>query len=218
MALTNKELAFVAHYIQRWNGAQAARLAGYSEKSAKQIASKLLKKKGVQKEIQDRLDALKLDGQKVLALLAQQATGSMEDYIAIDKKSGEVTLDFKKAQRGQRLNLVKSLKISRETRVDFNSETDKGEPGEILSEKFEFELYDAQAALGLLGKAHKLFTDKVEHTDARDEAIRAIRSGDVDYEYLAEELGKARASELFRDAGVPIPAEAGERTSQDHDA
>jgi len=57
--LTEKEKSFCKHYIFEWNGADSARRAGYSEKSARQIACELLTKPYIQayiKEVQGELE------------------------------------------------------------------------------------------------------------------------------------------------------------------
>lgn len=59
-ALTPKELRFVDEYIIDWNGSGAAVRAGYSPKTARQTASKLLTKANVQAAVQARMDALSL--------------------------------------------------------------------------------------------------------------------------------------------------------------
>jgi phage terminase small subunit len=67
--LTDKQKAFCKFYIYDWNATQAAIKAGYSEKSAKEIASETLTKLNVQayiKELQSRGEKLvNLSKQKV---------------------------------------------------------------------------------------------------------------------------------------------------------
>ena len=57
--LTTKQLAFVNHYITCRNGAEAARLSGYSEKTARQIATENLSKPDIQAAIAEKQDELK---------------------------------------------------------------------------------------------------------------------------------------------------------------
>jgi phage terminase small subunit len=50
--LTPKQRSFVTHYLIDQNGAKAARAAGYSEKAAKEQASRMLTNANVKKEIE----------------------------------------------------------------------------------------------------------------------------------------------------------------------
>lgn len=52
--LTNKQLIFVEEYLKTNNGADSARKAGYSEKTAKQKASALLKDSRIKSFIEER--------------------------------------------------------------------------------------------------------------------------------------------------------------------
>jgi phage terminase small subunit len=58
--LSNKELRFCEEYVVDWNGARAARVAGYSEKTAKEQASRMLTKVNVKDHIQEIKDNLSL--------------------------------------------------------------------------------------------------------------------------------------------------------------
>lgn len=141
MALTAKQQAFVEHYLQCWNASRAARLAGYSEKTAYSQGARLLKNVEVQAAISARLDELKMSADEVLLRLADQARATMDDFL--DPERGEVDL-ARAAARGK-LHLVK--KFSRST-------------GKV--ETVTIELHDAQAALVQIGRHHKLFTDRTE--------------------------------------------------------
>lgn len=65
-ALTPVQLRFVDHYLTCKSAAQAARLAGYSERSAKVRACKILKKPSIQAEIAKRTLSLKITKENVL--------------------------------------------------------------------------------------------------------------------------------------------------------
>jgi phage terminase small subunit len=76
--LTEKQERFVAEYLIDQNGAQAAIRAGYSERSARKIASELLTKPEVRKAVnagKKHLAAkLELSAEKVLADIDRIAT------------------------------------------------------------------------------------------------------------------------------------------------
>jgi phage terminase small subunit len=149
MARSAKEQSFIEHYLICWNGAQAARDAGYSERTAKEQASRLLTKVDVQAAIQSRLSELKMSADEVLSRLTEHARGSIASFL-VTNDAGTPT-GFNLAP-DRPLQLVKKVSI-----------TDKG---------ISFEIHDSQAALALLGKAHGLFTDRVEHSGPNGGPIR----------------------------------------------
>lgn len=145
----SKRAAFVEYYIQEWDGAKAARLAGYSVRSARQQAHRLLTNADIHAAINARIAELKMQSDEVLLRLADQARGSMGDFISLDER-GEVSIDIRKAAEARKLHLIKKLKKTVK-RGDWGSET-----------TIEIELYDAQAAQVHLGKHHRLFAERVE--------------------------------------------------------
>jgi phage terminase small subunit len=138
--LSNKQLAFVEEYLCCWNATEAARRAGYSEHTAHVQGSRLLSNAKVQEYIKSRLAEKAMSADEVLTRLAEQARASIGDFIEIDEK-GRWKVDLGKAKTDDKLHLIKSL-----------SPTQYG---------VKVELYDAQAALVHLGRAHGLFTDNV---------------------------------------------------------
>ena len=81
--LTKKEKKFCNEYIFDWNGARAARVAGYSEKTANVIASQLLTKLNIEahiKEIQNNLEEIAgISRLKVITEYKKLAFSSMAD-------------------------------------------------------------------------------------------------------------------------------------------
>jgi phage terminase small subunit len=151
MALTQQQREFIEHYLQcGFNGAEAARRAGYSERTARQQASRLLTKVDISDAIKARIAELVMSSDEVLLRLADQARSTMADFINPTTED----LDLEKAERLNRLHLVKK----------FTKTTGKVESVSI-------ELYDAQAALVQIGRHHKLFTDNHDHT-SKGEAIK----------------------------------------------
>lgn len=136
MALTKKQQAFVEFYLRDWNGSKAARLAGYSERSAARIAYELLDKPEIQDAIRARLEEIKMTSDEVLMRLSEQARLDVSDFI---QPGGAI--DWKAVK--ERGHLVKKISHN----AGMNS---------------TIELHDAQAALKLLGTAHRLFNEKSE--------------------------------------------------------
>ena len=145
MALTAKQQAFIDEYLTCWSAAEAARRAGYSESTARNIGHENLTKPDIQAEIQRRVSERAMSADEVLVRLAAQARGDMSDFVSFVPGIKLPFFDLAKAHEAGKFGLVKKLKY--------------GKDGEV-----EFELYDAQAALVQLGKVHKLFTDKQDVT------------------------------------------------------
>lgn len=146
---TDKERLIVAKYFElSFNGTKAAIAAGYSKKSARQIASETLTKPYIRIEIDRRMAELSMGKNEVLARLAQHASGDMREFIDTPVKM------LSKHPNG---NLIKKFKLAVTTTFDY-----EGLPQ--IEEKIELELYDAQAALVQIGRHHKLFTDNLDHT------------------------------------------------------
>lgn len=155
--LTNRQKAFVEFYLQTWSATEAAKRAGYSVKTAYAQGSRLLNYAEVKAAIAGRIAELKASADEVLMRLAAHSRGSIADFLT---ERGDI--DLTAAREAGKLHLIK--KIKRTTRTD-----DK----DGLYTTVEIELYDAQAATVQLGRYHKLFVDRVEVADWREEARRA---------------------------------------------
>lgn len=142
--LSAKQRIFVEEYLSCWNASEAARRAGYSEKTARSQASRMLTNVNIQAAIQARIAERTMSADEVLIRLAQHARGTMADFVNVEAE----TLNLQKAEEADMLHLIK--KFSR-------TETEQ-------STRVSVELYDAQAALVQIGKVHGLFADRVEHS------------------------------------------------------
>jgi phage terminase small subunit len=163
--LSSKQQAFIEYYIgeARFNGADAARKAGYPERSARQQASRLLTNDDIQAAIKQRISEIAMSSHEVLVRLSEHARGSMEDFI--DVKT--MTVDLQKAADKNQLHLLKKVKVVSRTLIP----RDKDEEEITRIDTVEFELYDQQAALALLGKHHKLFVERHELAGKDGKAI-----------------------------------------------
>jgi hypothetical protein len=92
-----------------------------------------------------------MSSEEVLHRLAEHARGDIGDFIA----PATLTLDLELAKANGNTRLIKKIKQTLVTRTVGDEEQQ--------TEIFEFELYDAQKALALLGKYHKLFVDRTSH-------------------------------------------------------
>lgn len=136
MGLTNRQHVFVSEYLRCWNAAEAARRAGYSERTARNIGYQTLQKPEIQDEINRRMAEIKMSADEVLVRLSEQARLDISQFV---KPGGAIDWDAIKANG----HLVKKVKHN-------------------AGQNSEIELHDAQAALKLLGQAHRLFTERTE--------------------------------------------------------
>jgi phage terminase small subunit len=161
MALTPRYKAFVAEYLACFNGAEAARRVGYSPKSAYQHAWRMLKNVEVLEALKAGLSERAMPSEEVLARLAAQARGTWSPFIRITPE-GHVEFDFTNGEAANNMHLVKKIHTKRKQLVELGT-GGKGKPADVWEHEWvEVELYDSQAALALIGKYHKLFTEKIE--------------------------------------------------------
>ena len=156
MSLTNKQIAFVEHYLACWNASEAARRAGYRGK-ANVSGPRLLANESIQAYIQARLTELKMSADEVLTRLGEKARFDIGPYVYHNKETDEPVVDWDKLVYAGMTHLVKAVyQTQHGTRIEF---------------------HDPERALELLGKHHKLFTERHEveatHT-VSDDVLDAI--------------------------------------------
>lgn len=165
MPLTLKQERFCQEYVIDGNGTRSAIAAGYSETSAHEIASENIRKPDVAARIEElekeRLDALRITHEAVLRQTARLAMSDMRDYYDESgriKRIEDLSDDAAAAITGVKVTKRRTYGEA------------EGEPAEY-EEVIEFKLADKKGPLELLGKYHKLFTDKVEHTGKDGEPL-----------------------------------------------
>lgn len=151
MALSIKHQRFVEEYLQNSNATDAYQTVypGVSRTSAATNGWRLLRTARIAEAIQARLDQAAMPADEVLARITDHARADVDDFLSADG-----AFDLTKARRAKRTGLLRKLKTKTTTRTI-------GEM-EVETTEVEFELHDAQAALGMLGKYYKLFVDKSE--------------------------------------------------------
>lgn len=141
--LTDKQRRFVEEYLIDLNATQAAIRAGYSVKTAKEIAAQNLSKLNISNEIAkamaERSRRTGVTADRVIEELARIGFVNIGDVVNIT--TAGVYLDAKKDD----LASIQSIKIK---------ETEFGREQEV-------KLYDKKSALELLGKHLGIFTDKI---------------------------------------------------------
>lgn len=186
--LTNRQRAFVDHYLRTWNASESARLAGYA---VRQSGFENLSNPVISAAIQQRLNELKMDADEVLVRLADHARGSMGEFMIIDDE-GIPRMDLQAAKERNRLHLVRKAKVTTRYVGEFKDK-------EVA---VELELYDAQDALVHIGRAHTLFGDRNKTEGWQDEIIRLLKEGKTTAEDVINELGEDAAAPLIVAAGA----------------
>lgn len=167
--LTGKQRAFINAYLgeAKFNATEAARVAGYKgdDVTLAAVGYENLRKPQIEAEVRARFNEATMSANEVLARITEIASGRITDFLDDD---GAFSLKITK-QRGKD-HLLKKLKIKRTAKkVDSftEGEEDAKETIEtsLVHEDVELEMYSAHEALRDLGKFHKLFTDRIEHSN-----------------------------------------------------
>lgn len=153
MALTKKQQVFIETYLTCWNATESARQAGYAFPNVE--GTRLLVNASIKEQIEARLTELKMSADEVLIRLAEQARADMADFFRFQDGIKTPFLDLESANNKGLLRLVKKFK--------YNA---AGHP--------EIELYDAQAALVHLGKAHGLFNTGAGESEDKPFIVKVV--------------------------------------------
>lgn len=152
--LTDKQRVFVEEYLKCWNATEAARRAGYagSNETLAVIGFENLRKPNIAKFIQKRISEKAMSADEVLLRLGEIARGSLKPFVK--SRDDDIWPDLTTEEAQKSFYLLKKIKPKR--RVG-------GKPGgEWIETEVEIEIHDPVKALELLGRNHKLFTDKHE--------------------------------------------------------
>lgn len=167
--LTAKQEMFVSYYfLYGCNATKAAKAAGYGEEYAHSQGSRLTKNVKVDAHIRARMTEIAMSADEVLRQLAEIGRADFDD---VTDENGN--LDLKKAREGGTSRLIKRVK----RRSITTEESD-------ISEE-EIEMHDRLKALELIGKHHKLFTDRTEISGVDGGAIEVKA---VDYRTVLSAL------------------------------
>lgn len=155
--LTLKESLFVDAYMACNNATEAAKRAGYSERSAYSTAATLLRKPRVMKELDKRREALakkhQVTAERVLEEMAAIAFSAPEHY----QRAADGTITLAPGAPPTAMRAVQPVKWK----------TTVGERGvELVS---EYRLWDKNRALHDLGAYLGLFKDKPKDEGADDQ-------------------------------------------------
>lgn len=166
--LNAKQQRFVAEYLVDLNATQAAIRAGYSEKTAKQIGSRLLTNVDIAAAAAEakekQAERLGITADRVLQELAVVGFSDVWNYEA--DENGVLSLAENAPKEASRA--VASVKHKSRT---VNGKDDYSE----TTHEVEYRLWDKNAALTNLGRHFKMFTDVTQHEglDALADAMKA---------------------------------------------
>lgn len=142
-SLTNKQKVFINEYLKCFNASEAARRAGYSEKSARFTGNELLKNPNISQQIQERLAEVHMSADEALKLLADIGRGDIGDIV-----DDNGLLDLRIARQKGMTKLLRKIKQKTITRI---GKTDADDDVEIT--EIEFEMYSAKDAIDTVLKA-----------------------------------------------------------------
>lgn len=143
MALSALQEKFIEEYIKCRKGAEAARRAGYSERTARQIAYENLTKPDILKEIEERTKANAMGLDEALSRLADFARADLGQWVSDDG-----AVDIAAMKRSGTTHFIRKVKRTEKTGVTATG----GEWREVTG---EVELYDALAATKFIADLHK---------------------------------------------------------------
>jgi phage terminase small subunit len=154
--LTPRQRRFCEEYLVDLNASAAARRAGYSVDTARQIGAENLTKPDIQTEIQRQIEArskrTEITADQVVTELGKIAFANMLNYMTI-QDDGTAVVDFSMVDRDQGA-------VMREVTIETYAEG-RGDDAQTVK-RIKFALYDKKGALELLGRHFGLFTDKLE--------------------------------------------------------
>ncbi len=169
--LTHKQRLFVNFYCQHWNGAKAARQAGYSgnDNTLTVVASQNLMKHNVIKAIDRHFTSRTMDSDEVLFRLGDIARGNLLEFV---KQNGNKIIVKDLDEIKDIGHLIKKLKQTKDG--------------------IEIELYSSLTALNLLAKYHNLIDNfttnlNIDITQLTDYQLDQLEAGHSIFEVLASE-------------------------------
>ena len=153
---TPKQQNFIVEYVKDFNATAAADRAGYqgSRNTLSAMGAENLRKPKISKRIKDILIKKAMSAEEVLFRLTRQARGNIDDFL-VERESGEIGIDLAKGRAAGCMDLIHSIKFTEDEITDG-----------FRVRKIEIKLHDQQAALALLGKAHRLFVERINLEDA----------------------------------------------------
>jgi phage terminase small subunit len=136
--MTNKQKVFIEEYLKTFNATDAARRAGYSARTARQIGRENLTKPYILEAVQARIAEIQLDTDEALTILAAIARGDVGEFIQIGS-DGAFTFDLESAKDRGLTRLIKE--------IEQRTVTTKAGGAEQKTVTTKLKLHDPQAAI-----------------------------------------------------------------------
>ena len=163
--LTDKQKVFVLAYCRCFNGAKAAREAGYSEDIARQIAHENMTKPYISAAISEKMEEWGMSAGESIGRMTRFARATMESFLTDD---GQLTLTSKEAMADRGLlKKVRQKRIIRTTLANGTVET-------VEEIQTEFEMYDAMAAVDKMLQVHGRYKMKIDLSNMTDAQVEEL--------------------------------------------
>jgi len=201
--LNAKQQVFVDEYLRCFNGAEAARRAGYAESRARQTGHDLLTDSDISLQIQSRLAEVHMSADEALKLTADIARGDLgvffkivDEWVFFPLPSYDIldereVIDETKDPPEKRISYrVRHVALDMDKVIDpqyswmLKSFSDSSKFG------LKIEAYDRYAALRDIAKMHGKFVEKMELT-GKDGAPLQPKEDDGRFDRAIESLADA---------------------------
>lgn len=184
--ITPKQRRFVSEYLIDLHGTNAAIRAGYSPKTARFQAARMLAIVGVgtliQESLKKREERTEITQDRVLREYAKIAFSDIDNYVRFDPDTGNVYFDW------SRMNSERSGAVAEITQDEYME--GGGETARQVK-KTKFKLHDKKGALDSLAKHLGMFTDKSEVRFPDGITVNILNDEQQD---IANRIARRRAS------------------------
>lgn len=195
--LNPKQRLFVLEYLKDFNATEAAKRAGYSKKTAKQIGSRLLTQVDVSAAIADTIKSL-----------INKPLSDIERIVleAVRLAHSDVRKAFDKDGQLVDIHALPDDVAAAISSIEVQENPKKGPDGEIFIERVrKIRFWDKNSALRLLAQYHRMLVERTEtevkgevkHTlEAERERVRKLSPAQLRaelqamYDQIGRELGK----------------------------
>lgn len=161
--LTDQMERFAREYLVDFNAKRAAIVAGYSEKTAAQQASRLLTSVVMQAYLaklqEPILKKLEVTQERIMEEVARVAFSNIMDFVTVDS-SGQAFIDLQKCTREQAAALSQIEVIEMPPTTEYSDDADGATDRQVL--KVKIKTWDKMSALEKLMKRHGLLKEHIE--------------------------------------------------------
>jgi len=160
--LTRKQEMFLREYTIDYNGSRAAIAAGYSKKTAREMAHENLTKPHILTALRayqkQRVQALGITEDRILEAWSDLAFTPLPGIIDFQQCRMTVA-DFSVLSQAQKM-CIKKFRVKTTQEMEYDPDSGRNIPVDV--QYVEIELYDRQKALDALSKYHGMFVERAE--------------------------------------------------------